>query len=79
MHICVQVSLKFLRKSFFYSYSECPLELAILDFSSIQEMKTLFIAFVIFFLIYPYCPMLKLCPAVAAILDFRLTQKTLIL
>jgi hypothetical protein len=79
MHICVQVSLKFLRKSFFYSYSECPLELAILDFSSIQEMKTLFIAFVIFFLIYPYRPMLKLCPAVAAILDFRLTQKTLIL
>ena len=32
-----------------------------------------------FFLIYPYRPLLKLCPAVAAILDFRLTQKTLIL
>ena len=28
-----------------------------------------------FFLIYPYRPMLKLCPVVAAILDFRLTQK----
>ena len=77
-HLCSSKS-KVFEKNFFYSYSECPLELAILDFSSIQEMKTLFIAFVIFFLIYPYRPMLKLCPAVAAILDFRLTQKTLIL
>lgn len=58
-------------KIFVWIYIQCPLESTTLDFSSKQEMKILFLVSVIFPPIYPYCPLIKLWPAVTWISDWH--------